>query len=42
VGGGGWVGRGNQTLGADKKAIKGEIFFIFFKDSEHCEEEEKE
>jgi len=31
----------NQTLGADKTAVKGEIFFIFFKDSEHCEEEEK-
>jgi hypothetical protein len=28
----------NQMLGADKTAVKGEIFFIFFKDSEHCEE----
>jgi len=31
----------SETLRADKTAVKGEIFFIFFKDSEKCEEEEK-
>jgi hypothetical protein len=29
-------------LGADKTGVKGEIFFIFFKDGEHCREDEKE
>lgn len=32
----------NQMLGADKTEVKGEIFFILFKDSEHCEEAEEE
>jgi hypothetical protein len=39
------TGSENQILGGggiDKTAVKGKIIFIFFKDSEHYEKDEKE